>query len=260
MSYRYTQILYYIVLFVLTAIVGGLYYTKFVVDTTQEGFQSTGNVYVFYHIYCNKQTAAIVKDTLAKIVFSELYKKVTTVYCFLTGGEGEITEVKKLISLYGSKFKVEAEGPGDTTYERFTLLKIREYVKPDDKFLYIHSKGVTNKQNVPEAIYYWRTYMEYNLFTKASECIGFLDTYDIVGVAYSTHYIGAHFSGNFWWSTGKYYLSLAPTIASDYYAPEAYIFTGKPKHKILDENRFASIPPGEDLNLYENVIYPTLYL
>ena len=102
--------------------------------------------------------------------------------------------------------------------------------------------------------------MEYNLITKASECMTFLDTYDIVGVAYSTFNIGPHFSGNFWWSTGKYYLSLAPTIASDYHAPEAYIFTGNPKYKDIDDGRFVSIPAGEDLNLYKNIIYPALYL
>jgi hypothetical protein len=258
--YTYIQILYCILLFVLTAAVGGLYYTKVVADKSQEAFQNKGNIYVFYHIYCNKETISIVKDQLAKLVFSELYSKVTTVYCFLTGDSTEITETKALISAYGSKFKVAAEGPGDKSYERFTLEKIHTYIKPDDKFVYIHSKGVTDKKGVPEAIYWWRTYMEYNLFTRASECIELLNTYDIVGVAYSKYIIGSHFSGNFWWSTGKYYLSLNRTIGLEYNDPESYIFTGNPNYNDIDDGRFSNIPTGSDLNLYKNVIYPNLYL
>lgn len=32
-----------------------------------------------------------------------------------------------------------------------------------------------------------------------------------------------HFSGNFWWTRGNYFLSLPPTIGSEYLAPEQYI-------------------------------------
>jgi len=254
MSYTYIQILYCTFLFILTIVVGGLYYMKM----KTEGFESRENRYIFYHIYCNKETAPIVKDQIAKIVFSELYKTVTSVYCFLVGEESVIKEIKTILNNYGSKFKIAAEGPGDKTYERFTLLKIRDYIKSDDKFLYIHTKGVS--KNSSDSIYYWRTYMEYNLFTNASNCIELLNTYDIVGVAHSTFSIGPHFSGNFWWSTGKYYLSLAPTIGSDYFAPEAYIFTGNPKYKDIDDGRFSNILKGNDLNLYKNIIYPNIYL
>jgi hypothetical protein len=237
-----------------------MYYIKRVSKISKEAFVNTGNIYVFYHIYCNDKTIGIVKDQLAKLIFSELYNRVTTIYCFLTGEPSEITVIKELIALYGSKCKLIAEGPGDTSYERFTLQKIHEFIKPEDKFLYIHSKGVTVKKNLPEAVYWWRTYMEYNLFTRVTECIEILNTHDIVGVAYSTHHIGPHFSGNFWWSTGKYYLSLNPVIGTDYYDPEAYIFTGNPKYKDIDDGRFSNIPAGKDLNLYENIIYPKLYL
>ena len=260
MSYTYIQILYCIVLFILTGVVAIMYYIKKTHKVSKEGFVDTGNVYVFYHIYCNNETIGIVKDQLAKLVFSDLYKRVTSIYCFLTGELTEITVIKELIALYGSKCIIVAEGPGDTSYERFTLQKIREYIKPEDKLLYIHSKGVTDKKGVPEAVYWWRTYMEYNLFTRVSECIEFLNRYDIVGVAYSSHKIGPHFSGNFWWSTGKYYLSLNPTIGMEYNDPEAYIFTGNPKYIDIDDGRFSNIPAGNDLNLYENIIYPNLYL
>lgn len=264
MNYTTIQIIYVISLFILTCIVGVLYWNYYIKNKGVEGFKqsNSGKVYIFYHIYCTTTTPAIVVDQLTKIMFSDLYSTITNVYCFLTGDENEIKAVRKIISRFGKKFKVAAEGPGDTSYERFTLLKIREYIKPEDKFIYIHSKGVSREPDGDfiEAIYWWRTYMEYNLLVKGKECLKLLDTYDILGVAFSTFFIGPHFSGNFWWSTGKYYLSLEPKIGAEYNDPESYIFTGNPKYKILDEEQFDMIAKGNDLYLYKNIVYPKEYI
>jgi hypothetical protein len=254
-----TEYIYIIILFILTSIIAFLYWRQ--AQKRVEPFQSpikSGSVYVFYHIYCNKNTEPIVRDQLTKMLFSNLYQHVDKVYCSLTGDQSNISKIKGLIDKYGAKFKVMEEGPGDKTYERFTLLNIRKYIKPEDKFLYIHSKGISNKNSENNAIYWWRTYMEYFLFTKASECINDLNIYDIIGLPISTHLIGLHFSGNFWWSTGKYYLSLADTIGDKYNDPESYIFTGNPKYKVLDENRFPV--DGNDPNLYKNILYPNVYI
>lgn len=264
MEYTTIQIIYGISLLILTCVVGLLYWTHGQ-GAKLEGFKSSqkqGDIYIFYHIYCTTTTRPIVIDQLTKIMFSELYPKLKTIYCFLTGDEKEIKSVRKVISKFGKKFKVADEGPGDTSYERFTLLKIRDYIKPEDKFVYIHSKGVSREPDGEfiEAIYWWRTYMEYNLLVRASECLKLLDTYDILGVAFSTFFIGPHFSGNFWWSTGKYYLSLEPKIGPEYNDPESYIFTGKPKYKILDEEQFDMVAKGNDLYLYKNIVFPREYI
>jgi hypothetical protein len=254
-SYKYIEVAYISILVILTIIVGILYWKK----NQVEGFQENGSVYIFYHIYCNEKTTTLVKDQVSKIIFSPLYTKIKTVYCFLTGEPNEITNIKTLLSKYGNKFQVSAEGPGDTTYERFTLLKIKNYIKPEDKLLYLHTKGISIKMD-EDAIYWWRNYMEYFLIANGLECIKLLDKYDIAGVAYSTHNIGPHYSGNFWWSTGKYYLSLSSVIGSSYNDPEKYIFSGDPKYMILDKDRFNNIEKGGDLNLYGNSIYPKEYL
>jgi hypothetical protein len=254
-----TEYIYIIILFILTSIIGFLYWKQ--AQKKVEPFQlpiNLGNVYVFYHIYCNKNTEPIVRDQLTKITFSNLYQHVDKVYCSLTGDNSIISKIKALIDKYGEKFQVIEEGPGDKSYERFTLLNIRKHIKPEDKFLYIHSKGVSTNNNVDDSIYWWRTYMEYFLFTKASECIYDLNTFDIIGLSMSTYLIGPHFSGNFWWSTGQYYLSLADKIGDKYNDPESYIFTGNPKYKVLDEKRFPV--DGNDINLYKNIIYPNVYI
>lgn len=254
-----TEYIYIILLFILTSIIGFLYWKQG--QKKIEPFQvftKSGNVYVFYHIYCNKNTESIVRDQLAKILFSNLYQNVDKVYCSLTGEQSNILKIKELIDKYGAKFQVIEEGPGDKTYERFTLLKIRKYIKPEDKFLYIHSKGVSNKNKEIHSAYWWRTYMEYFLFTKASECINDLNIYDIIGLPMSTYLIGPHFSGNFWWSTGKYYLSLADKIGDKYNDPESYIFTGNPNYKVLDDQRFPV--DGNDPDLYKRIVYPKVYI
>jgi len=221
------------------------------------GNRTTGQIYVFYHIFCNENTIKLVKDQITKILFSELYSIVDKIYCFLVGDNDEIVKVKEFIEYYDDKFTIAKEGPGDKTYERFTLESIKKYIKPEDKFLYIHSKGVKYNGGGEEQVYWWRTYMEYFLYTKASECIKYLDEHDIVGCIESRFLIGPHFSGNFWWSTGKYYLTLADKVGVAYHDPESYIFTGKPKYKVLDKNTFAI---DKNHNLYFDKLYPKKYL
>jgi len=232
-----------------------------------------GKIYVFYHIFCNKNTGPIVKDQCLRIIFSNLYSHVETIHCFLVGEQEGIHQVQKLLSNFGRKFKVAATGPGDTTYERFTLLKIPSYIKPEDKFLYIHSKGVRhseektleefgniNPKELIDNIYWWRTWMEYYLMTKHRECLEKLNTHDIVGINYSKKGIGSHFSGNFWWSTGKYYLSLPNTIVDTgqfaYNEPERYIFTNTAV-KYFDMGAGQVV---ENEGLYRNVFYPKEYV
>ena len=67
---------------------------------------SEKHVYVFYHIFCNDNTAAIVKDQCLRIIFSRLYERVDAVYCFLVGQESKIVEVEKLIANLGKKFRI----------------------------------------------------------------------------------------------------------------------------------------------------------
>ena len=220
-------------------------------------------VYVFHHIWCNVNTPDIVKDQHLRIIFSGLYDVVTAVYCFLAGPtQDEIDKVKDVIAKLGKKFRVEAEGPGDKSYERFTLLKIPKYVKAGDKFLYIHSKGVndighfTGKPAEKNNIYWWRTWMEYYLVRHFKKCLTALDNYDVVGINYSTVWIGPHFSGNFWWATAKYYLTLPNTIADFYTAPESYILSkGGVKWLDIDAKRHP-----ENGGLYSDPFYTKEYI
>jgi hypothetical protein len=202
-----------------------------------ENFNNTNdikksNTYIFYHIFCNSNTYTIVNDQINKIIFSGLYKKIDKIYVFLTGDKYYINDIEKLIKKSGKKFIIADIGINDKSYERFTLLKIKKYIDSNDKFLYMHSKGVSkdNNKNKIENIQDWRNMMEYFLIHNFEECINLLDNYDVVGINYIKN---LHFSGNFWWTKASYFKKLPNKIPNYYTAPEDYICKSNPKIKVL---------------------------
>jgi hypothetical protein len=192
-----------------------------------EKFESS-NIYVFYHIYCNGYTLEVLKDQINKIIFSGLYDKCNKIFCFLVGEDEYIKICIDYINNQGKKFSIEAVDPNNKSFERFTLLKIKKYINDNDKFLYIHTKGITKNNNV--YVTDWRNIMEYFLIYKFNKCLDELDNHDTVGINYIPGY---HYSGNFWWTKGSYYKKLSDTIPNYYTAPEDYICTANPKLKSL---------------------------
>ena len=232
------MIMIIIVLFLL------LFYFRF----NEQFTETTNNIYVFYHIYCNKYTLEVIKDQINKIVFSGLYDKCTKIYCFITGEEEYVNICHEYVKRCGKKFSVEAIDTNDKTYERFTLLKIKKYIKPNDKFLYLHSKGITKQNN--QYVTDWRNVMEYFLIYKFNECLKELDNYDTVGI---NHIDPVHYSGNFWWTKGSYYMTLSDSIPDYYIAPENHICTKNPKARNLFSTKLEGM--GHYTNLYPMINY-----
>lgn len=204
------------------------------------------NVYVFYHIYCNENTLSILKDQVTKIIFSGLYDKVKEIKCCMTGKKDKMEAIRSFLSESGKKFVIVAEGVDDMSFERFTLNQIPKAITDQDRFLYIHTKGVSEKHAKNDNVYWWRTWMEYHLIYRYKECLEALNRVNIVGVGYTTKMIGPHFSGNFWWSKGSYFNTLPKNadgtlnIGNSYTDPENFIFKGNdPKHLDIDEGRAA---------------------
>lgn len=201
----------------------------------------TGKIKIFYHIFCNEKTFAVVKDQVTKIIFSGLYDRANDIYCFIAGLEEErVKEIAQYLEQSGSKFHVCETSTTDTSYERFTLTKICNYIDPEDKILYIHTKGITKSGEVENHCHDWRTFMEYHLIYRHQECLHRLKSFDTVGV--NLERIPAlHYSGNFWWARGSYYMQLNPDVlnqnfwGSTYLAPEMYILSGNAR--MLEINR-----------------------
>jgi hypothetical protein len=239
---------------IILVIVVILYYRN-----NREGFTNRQNVYVFYHIFCNKNTLPVVQDQTTKIIYSGLYDEATKVYCFVTGEPSYIDDVKKYLETLPSKFIVAEVAMNDRTYERYTLTRIPDYIEDKDVFLYIHSKGVSREDSQLKNVRLWSSYMEYYLIKKYKECLDKLMTKDVVGVMYTTNIepvMTPHFAGNFWWSTGKYYKRLSKTkIGDDYYDTERYLFRQNPTYHVMDDNRIS-----QNGNPYFTPIYPKIYM
>lgn len=220
----------------------------------------SSHTYIFYHIYCDTTTLDIVRDQVMKIIYSGLYTEVKQIYCFLAGGKAGIHQIEAYIKTLPKKFKIQKKGLDDKTYERFTLNSIKDMITDADKFLYIHTKGVTRthtKGPAAECVILWRNYMEYYLIALYKKCIARLSDHDVVGALYKDVQIGPHFSGNFWWSTGKYFRQLMTThkIGNEYYDSEAYILKGKPKVFHVDSK---AVP--NTFCMYSNPVFPKLYV
>jgi hypothetical protein len=200
------------------------------------------------------------QDQVMKIIYSGLYATVKQIYCFLAGSNDNIEKIERYIHTLPAKFNIQKKGVDDKTYERFTLNSIESLVTDADKFLYIHTKGVTRtfqKGHVEECVTLWRNYMEYYLIALYKKCLAGLADHDVAGVLYKDVTIGPHFSGNFWWSTGKYFRQLFNTIkiGEMYYDSEAYIMKGRPKVFDVDGRVIAN-----EFCQYTNKLFPRLYV
>jgi len=175
---------------------------------------------VFYHIYAAGDWSIVVNDQLTKIAFTGLYKTVQAINCFIVAdNQTDLDKATVLLSSWGGKFIIRDSILKDPTYERFTLMKMKPLINPHDRILYIHSKGVSHHDEMAPNIYWWRNYMEFFLRKEYKLCIRLLEQYDTVGV----NFRGDHYSGNFWWARGDYYLTLPNHIEKDYFAPERFL-------------------------------------
>ena len=152
--------------------------------------------------------------------FSGLYDDVCNVYCYAVDPQNTMqNECINLLSSFGKKFVLKnVINNGD---EWFMLQNLQYERDDDDLVLYLHTKGVTrfntsmytvfnrtfHVPNIYQNITQWRDLMEYFLIRHYKKCIQLLkDGHDTVGINFCTD--PNHYSGNFWWCTGKYLKTL----------------------------------------------------
>ena len=169
------------------------------------------------------------RDQLTKLAFSGLYDSAQAIFCFVVADDQtSLDQATDVLSKWGRKYVVQASSAEDNTYERFTLSRIKPLLEPHDKVLYLHTKGVSHADDKTQNIYWWRNYMEYFLVKQHKRCTDLLDHFDAVGV----DLLGDHYSGNFWWTRGDYYLGLQGNqsihIGEDYFAPEKLLLERHP--------------------------------
>ena len=155
-------------------------------------------LHIFYHIYCNENTLNVVKDQVTKIVFSGLYDSVTRIHCFLVGDSNILVQVVELLESSGKKFHIEDISTEDTSYERFTILKINQFLNPQDFFLYIHSGNFwwckaeyflsLDTKNM-ERSFYGSTYLACEMFLLCGMKDDYTKAFEIAKATIQNHYL-----------------------------------------------------------------------
>lgn len=188
---------------------------------------------VFYHICAVNHVMTVVKNHVMFIHMSGLYDEVAAIYCCIAGEPKLIEDVSKFLETAGKKFVIHIIAPFDKSYERLTLYSMHHLLEPQDFALYLHSKGVSRLypeqlDNVED----WVRMLSYHVIKYHKKCVELLKGgYDAVGCNYHNGK-GAypwHFSGNFWWVRGDYYLALPKFIGPMYGEPEFYLCQNKAK-------------------------------
>jgi hypothetical protein len=188
-------------------------------------------VKVFIHICAINHIADVLREIVTCMHMSGLYADAERIYCYIAGEPNKIEWVVAFLRRSGKRFHIVQTAPGDTSYERLTLEDAHRHITPDDQVLYIHTKGVSKARESQQTPFIkdWVYMMEYFLIGRYRECLAHLETVDTVGVNYRAH--PPHWSGNWWWVRGDYFLKLPHKIGSDYFDPELkFLFTMGARH------------------------------
>mgnify|MGYP003642165195 CR=1 FL=1 len=164
------------------------------------------SIQVFYHMYCVNNYIERFLNTYNKIVKAELINTCKNINITIIGENqtavcsSQIKDLEKVKTTYPTTSSI-----GETD----TLRAIYQHCQnnPNDKILYLHSKGATRGANLN--VQAWVDYMEYFLIEKYDKCLQKLKNYDTVGVEYS-ELPKQHYSGNFWWANASYINTLRP--------------------------------------------------
>lgn len=162
------------------------------------------NLFVFFHIANLKYAKWVFREVYRELESSGLSTAATEIHLSVVGKSGFRFPEASNIFVHNSADLVRGE------FTTLDLLSKKSLENPEGYYLYLHTKGISRFWNKP--IRDWRRYMTYFCVNEYLQTIKHLKDFDACGVDLSP-IPKPHFSGNFWWSTGRYLNSL-PTISS----------------------------------------------
>jgi hypothetical protein len=159
---------------------------------------------IFYHMYCIGDCIDRLLNTFDKIKNSNLLYEIDSLNVNLTGEAGEQI-FRELSNFTANEPKIKISNKFTDSRGEMDTIKFlwdeAQQASHEDKFLYLHGKGVSRPDNAN--VQAWVEYMEYFLIGKWETCLRKLDEYDTCGVNLQNNPI-KHYSGNFWWANASY--------------------------------------------------------
>lgn len=201
-------------------------------------------IQIYFHIFANYNPIchSILQEQIECILNSPIYDKISRINLCVSGSDNyNFNSILTYLRNLPDKFFIRKSEFGDNTYERYTLLTMKEDLQNfsgnDDCILYIHTKGITRHVKHLEPIRDWRRCMMYFLLNKGEQCLEYLKDYDTVGIFKHPTYDKPHYSGNFWWARGSYLKKLFDNfvIDDDHLSPEMFLFKANPKYFNMHE-------------------------
>jgi len=224
------------------------------IEKSRRTDKNTSKIAIFYHLYQTDdyEWRKLYHDQINSLIVSGLYDKCDFIHIGINGDK-ELPFVLDKIKIQYNENKI---------LEANTLQSLWEFCSNnlDYKVLYLHSKGVTHKNNgdCELTTNAWRIYLEYFVIHKWTTCIEDLNDYDCAGVEWITEsrlfnsniqdYVcgyNPHFSGNFWWANASYIQNLNLEYlydtedSYDRFRSEFWIGTKNPNYKSYhNSNKF----------------------
>ena len=168
------------------------------------------NLHIFFHIArMGSFWREVVEGITGAINGSRLHNAATSLNAVTVGDAGSLD----FLPLDSKKWTVRDGGPL-TGYEFPTVQAVWEFAAshPNDRILYLHTKGVREERGERMLRMQWRHWMTANVVTRWRECVWALENgYDVAGGWWSLA-ISPHFSGNFWWANCSYLRGLSKPV------------------------------------------------
>lgn len=152
---------------------------------------------IYYHCYCINDFYSRFLKTYLKIEKSNLISIINNINIICIGdSRGIFNDFNKVNVIHYT---------GSALSEAVTLNYLKLTIEANN-VLYLHSKGVTRNKN--KNVEDWIDYMEYFCIEDYKNRIAELQANDVTGVNLQQFKNQNHYSGNFWWATGKHIKTL----------------------------------------------------
>jgi len=173
---------------------------------------------IYYHCFCVNDYEDRVLRTFEKIKRTGLLDQIDCIKLVCVGRPSQ-----QIMNLP----KVETILCRSNCIHEAITLNYMYHSNTYNNVLYLHSKGVTRLKN--KSVNDWIDYMEYFCIERYQDRLKDLQQYDATGVLMQYNYEltppQLHYSGNFWWATGKHIRTLSPCDESNRHCAESWICT-----------------------------------